>query len=139
MTFFRRFLKRDRAAAVVEFALVVPLFVVLVTGIIMFSRAYTRLNALNAALRDGARMAAADQFPDSLTRQAVIKGRIVQFSSAFGFPIDTSQVTITYTPGGPNVTVGVTNYPLFAGMNFLGGLQNIQVTRSVVFRHEWAP
>lgn len=139
MTFLKRFLKRDRAAAVVEFALVVPIFVVLVTGIIMFSRAYTRLNALNAALRDGARMAAADQYPDSLTRQAVIKGRMVQFSSAFGFPIDTSQVTITYTPGGPNVTVGVTNYPLFAGMNFLGGLQNIQVTRSVVFRHEWAP
>ena len=39
MTFFRRFLKRDRAAAVVEFALVVPLFVVLVTGIIMWWRA----------------------------------------------------------------------------------------------------
>ena len=139
MTLIRKFLKRDRAAAVVEFALVVPIFVLLVAGIIMFSRAYTRLNALNAALRDGARMAAADQTPDLPARQAVIKGRMAQFSSAFGFPIDTSQVTITYTPGGPNVTVGVTNYPLFAGMNFLGGLQNIQVTRVVVFRHEWAP
>jgi hypothetical protein len=139
MTFFRRFVKRDRAAAVVEFALVVPLFVLLVTGIIMFSRAYTRLNALNAALRDGARMAAADQYPDSVVRQTVIKGRMHQFSSAFGFPIDTSQVTITYVPFGADVTVSVTNYPLFAGMNFLGGLQNIQVSRSVVFRHEWAP
>ena len=116
-----------------------PLFVVLVAGIIMFSRAYTRLNALNSALRDGARMAAADQFPDSVTRQTVIKGRMHQFSSAFGFPIDTSQVTITYTPGGPDVTVSVTNYPLFAGMNFFGNLQSILVTRSVVFRHEWAP
>jgi Flp pilus assembly pilin Flp len=138
MTFLRRFLKRDRAAAIVEFALVVPIFVLLVAGIIMFSRAYTRLNALNAALRDGARMASADQFPDQSARQAVIKGRMLQFSSAFGFPIDTSFVTITYIPGGPDVTVGVTNYPLFAGMNFLGGLQNIQVTRAVVFRHEWS-
>ena len=84
-------------------------------------------------------MAAADQFPDSVTRQTVIKGRMHNFSSAFGFPIDTSQVTITYVPFGADVTVSVTNYPLFAGMNFLGGLQNIQVSRSVVFRHEWAP
>lgn len=146
MTFLRRFLKRDRAAAIVEFALVVPLFVLLVTGVIMFSRAYTRLNALNASLRDGARMAAAEQFPDLVPVQTKIKTRMYQFSSAFGFPIDTTRVTITYTPpsgspptGGQDVTVSVANYPLFAGMNFLGGLQNILVTRSVVFRHEWAP
>lgn len=138
MTAFRRFLKRDRAAAIVEFALVVPLFVLLVMGVIMFSRAYTRLNALNAALRDGARMAAADPAPDSAYRQDLIKGRMHQFSSAFGFPIDTSQVTIAYVPGGFDVTVSVTNYPLFAGMTYLGGLQNLQVSRTVVFRHEMA-
>ena len=138
MNILRRFHKRDRAAAIVEFALVVPFFVLLVTGIIMFSRAYTRLNALNAALRDGARMAAADQYADTPARQDVFKAKMYQFSSAFGFPIDTSQVTITYTAGDEDVTVSVTNYPLFAGMTFLGGLQNILVSRSVVFRHEWA-
>jgi len=138
MTIIRRFLKRDRAAAIVEFALVVPLFVLLVMGVIMFSRAYTRLNSLNAALRDGSLMAAADPAPDSTSHQDQIKSRVYQFSSAFGFPIDTSRVTITYTPGAPDVTVSVTNYPLFAGMTYLGGLQNIQVSRSVVFRHEWA-
>jgi hypothetical protein len=80
-------------------------------------------------------MASADSFHQA--RQQLSRS-MLQFSSAFGFPIDTSFVTITYIPGGPDVTVGVTNYPLFAGMNFLGGLQNIQVTRAVVFRHEWS-
>jgi Flp pilus assembly protein TadG len=138
MRTLKRFFGRERGAAIVEFALVVPLFVMLVWGLIMFSRAYTRLNALNSSLREGARTAAALQFPDSASYQAIIKGRVYQFSTAFGFPIDTSQVTITYVPGGPDVTLSVTNYQLFAGLNFLGGLQNLTVSRSVVFRHEWA-
>ena len=138
MTFLGKLVKRDRAAAIVEFALVVPIFVLLVTGIIMFSRAYTRMNALNSALRDGARMAATEQYADQPAVQDVIKGRMYQFSSAFGFPIDTSMVVITYVPNAPAVTVSVTNYPFFAVMNFLGGMQNIQVTKSVVFRHEWS-
>lgn len=138
MRFHRRFAKGDRAAAVVEFALVVPLFVTLVWGVIMFSRAYTRLNALHSALREGARMLAADQYADSVTHQNQAKARMYTFSQAFGFPIDTSQVTITYVPLGPNVTVSVTNYPLFTGLNFIGNLQALQVTRSVIFRHEWS-
>ena len=139
MTRILRFFRRDRAAAIVEFALVVPLFVVLVVGVMVFSQAYTRMNALTSALRDGARMAATDQYADSAARQTVIKTRMQQFSSAFGFPLDTTYVTINYVPGGPDVTVSVTNYPLFAGLNFFGGLQSMTVTRSVVFRHEWSP
>lgn len=138
MRFHRRFAKGDRAAAVVEFALVVPLFVTLVWGVIMFSRAYTRLNALHSALREGARMLAADQYADSLTHQNAAKARMRSFSQAFGFPIDTSRVTITYVPNGADVTVSVTNYPLFTGLNFIGNLQGLQVTRSVIFRHEWS-
>lgn len=138
MRFHRRFAKGDRAAAVVEFALVVPLFVTLVWGMIMFSRAYTRLNALHSALREGARMLAADKDADQVSHQTLAKARMLSFSQAFGFPIDTSQVTITYTLGGPNVTVGVTNYPLFTGLNFIGNLQALTVTRSVIFRHEWS-
>lgn len=138
MRFHRRFARGDRAAAVVEFALVVPLFVTLVWGLIMFSRAYTRLNALHSALREGARQLAADQYADSARRQGLAKARMSTFSTAFGFPIDTSRVVITYTAGAPNVTVSVTNYPLFTGLNFIGNLQALTVTRSVVFRHEWS-
>jgi Flp pilus assembly protein TadG len=139
MRFHQRFARGDRAAAVVEFALVVPLFVTLVWGTIMFSRAYTRLNALHSALREGARQLAADQYADSANHQVAAKVRMRNFSQAFGFPIDTSRVNITYVAGGADVTVGVTNYPLFAGLNFIGNLQALTVTRSVIFRHEYAP
>lgn len=135
----RRLTGDNRGTAIVEFALVVPLFVTLVLGTMMFSQAYTRLNALNSALREGARMASAMQYPDSASYQALAKDRMHQFSTAYGFPIDTSQVAITHVPGGPDVTVSVTNYPLFTGLNFLGGLQSMTVSRSVVFRHEFAP
>ena len=139
MRFLKRFLRRQRAIAIVEFALVVPLFVTLVWGVIMFSRAYTRLNALHATLREGARTLAADQYADSASRQTVAKVRMSNFSTAFGYTIDTSRVVITFVIGGPNVTVAVTNYPLFAGLGFLGNLQSLTVTRAVIFRHEWAP
>jgi Flp pilus assembly protein TadG len=136
---WKQLIRGERAGAIVEFALVVPLFVTLVWGTIMFSRAYTRLNALHTALREGARMAAADQYADSATHIVSVKGRMANFSTAFGFTIDTSQVTVAYVPGGADVTVSVTNYPIFSGLNFLGGLQSITVSRSVVFRHEFAP
>lgn len=139
MASWKRWLRRDRGGAIVEFALVVPLFVMLVWGTIMFSRAYTRLNALHTALREGARMAAADQYADSASHRTAIKARMRDFSTAFGFPIDTGLVTVAYVPGGADVTVSVTAYPIFAGLNFIGGLSSITVTRSVVFRHEFAP
>ncbi len=139
MRLLRRFIGNKRAAAIVEFALVVPLFVVLVMGVITFSRAYTRLNALHSTLREGARALAADQYADSLSHQTTARIRMASFSSAFGFPIDTSQVSIVFVPPYAEVTVSVTNYPLFAGLGTLGNMQALTVTRAVVFRHEWAP
>lgn len=57
-------------------------------------------------------------------------------SSAFGFPIDTARVAVTF---GNDVIVSVTNYPIFVGITSLWGLSGIQVTRSAVFRWEYAP
>src|SRR5215208_7205182 len=119
-----RLWRRDRGAAVVEFALVIPIFFTIIFGIIQFSRAYSRLNALNSSLREGARkastMPSAKQHRDSIT--AVVRS----FSSSYGFAVDTSAAYMQVTFGN-NVTVGVTNYPIFAGLNFLGGPQSITV------------
>ena len=135
-----RFLRRDRGSAVLEFALVAPIFFTLVLGIMMFSRAYQRLNSLNSALREGARIAAVQ--PNPTASRNVITAQMWQFSRGFGFTIDTARVQITpatFTATTTTVTVGVTAYPLFAGLNFLGGLQSITVTRSAVFRWEYGP
>ena len=123
-----------------EFALVAPIFFTLILGIMMFSRGYQRLNALNSALREGARTASVLSNPGTSRDSVTIRMR--QFSSSFGFAIDTSLVTITpgtFTATTTTVTVGVANYALFAGLNFLGLLQNIRVTRSASFRWEYGP
>jgi len=131
-----RFFRRERAAAIVEFALVVPILFLLVWGILSFSRAYQRLNALSASLREGARVASTlDSIVTIPGRATSVRLTILGFSTAYGYPVDTAQVTIDAS-SGVDVRVGVANYPLFAGLNFVGGLSSIAVTREAVFRCE---
>ena len=141
MRMLRRFLRGTKGSVIVEFALVVPLFITFVWGIIMFSRAYGRLNCLNSSLREGARTAASLPALDYTTgtANATILGRVTQFATAYGCVITPGQVVIVGPTGPGDVSVGVVNYPLFAGLTFIGGLQNIQVTRSAIFRWEYAP
>jgi Flp pilus assembly protein TadG len=131
----RRFRRGDRAAAIIEFALVVPIFFLIVWGIMSFSRAYQRLNTLSTSLREGARLAATiAPLPYTNANVNQIKTTIYNFSRAYGFPIDTSRVTVT--AGTNDVTVAVSNYPLFAGLTFVGNLQSVTVSRSAIFRLE---
>lgn len=131
-----RFLRRTRAAAVVEFALVVPILFLLVWGIISFSRAYQRLNALTSSLREGARTASTlDSIVTVPNRTLAVKAAIYTFSSAFGYAVDTSQVTVDAT-NGADVKVAVVNYPIFSGITFVGGLSGITVSREAIFRCE---
>lgn len=46
---------RDRGAAVLEFALTVPLMLIMLVGIIEFGRAYNMVISLQGAVREGAR------------------------------------------------------------------------------------
>jgi Flp pilus assembly protein TadG len=52
-----RHLRGEQGSAAVEFALVLPLLVVLLFGIVQFSLMYNRQQALHAAAREGARAA----------------------------------------------------------------------------------
>ena len=137
----KRLLRQTRAAAIVEFALVVPILFLLVWGIISFSRAYQRLNALTSSLREGARVASTlDDLTTNAARRTIVLTAIRTFSSSFGYPVDTTRVTINASVpvGGGNgdVRVGVLNYPIFSGLSFVGGLSGITVTREAVFRCE---
>lgn len=143
--FLRRFLRRESGAAVVEFGLVVPILFLLVWGIISFSRAYQRLNTLDAGLREGARLGST--FPATTctcplygTTQAVdaVKATVYNFSGAFGYPVDTSYVSVDMS-SGYYIRVYVTNMPLFTGINFLGILSSMTVSRDATFRWESAP
>jgi Flp pilus assembly protein TadG len=138
LAFVKRFVRSQRAAAVIEFAVVVPIFFTMVWGIISFSRAYQRMNALTSSLREGSRYRSTLANPDTAWMHDSVTQRVRNFSTAFGYPIDTSRVQ-TPAFNGFEVRVLVTAYPLFSGLNFLGGLSSITVTREAVFRWERAP
>lgn len=132
-----RFFRRDRGAAVVEFALVVPILFLIVWGILSFSRAYQRMNALTASLREGARVASTldsiQTYPAARGMQ--VKAAMHNFSTAYGFTVDTSQVVIDAS-SMVDVRVRVVNYPIFVGLSFVGGLSSVTITREAIFRCE---
>ena len=97
----------DRGAAAVEFALILPLLVVLVFGIVQFSLAYNRQQGLHAAAREGARLAS---LPTSSKTQVI--ARVNDSLAGVSFP---SAPTISVTPDltfpcedRPGLTVVVT-------------------------------
>jgi Flp pilus assembly protein TadG len=99
----------ERGAAAVEFAIVLPLLIVLVFGIVQFATAYNRVQGLHAAAREGARLASLPQ-----TTQGDISARVT--SSLVGVALNGSP-TITVNPpatrpcqgrSGQTVTVTVT-------------------------------
>lgn len=132
-----RFFRKDRGAAIIEFALVVPILFLLVWGILSFSRAYQRMNALTSSLREGARVASTldSIVTHAATRVPQVKAAVHNFSTAFGFTVDTSQLVVDAT-SGTDVRVRVVNYPIFAGLNFIGGLSAITISREAIFRCE---
>lgn len=131
-----RFLRRTRAAAIIEFALVVPILFLVVWGIISFSRAYQRLNSLTASLREGARVASTlDSVVSLASRRTQVRTHIHAFSTAFGYAVDTSQVAVDASSGA-DVRVRVVNYPIFSGISFVGNLSAITVSREAIFRCE---
>jgi Flp pilus assembly protein TadG len=130
-----RFFRQTKGAAIIEFALVVPILFMMVWGIISFTRGYQRMNALTSSLREGARAASTlDSVFSLASRRNTVKATIATFSSAFGYTVDTSLVTVSAS--GTDVTVSVTNYPIFTGISFIGNMSGITITRQAIFRCE---
>lgn len=122
--------RRSDGQALVEFALLVPLLVLIVLGIIEFGRIWMTMNVLASAAREGARIAAVTS-PDQARVQTAVENLL---NAA-----DITGATITTT--GPNsdnkVTVRVQiDYTVITG-SFVPGLNStMQFSRSVVMHWE---
>jgi Flp pilus assembly protein TadG len=81
---------RERGASAVEFALVAPILILLVFGMIQFSITYNRAQGLHAAAREGARLASLPQ-----TTSGQITSRVND--ALDGIPLD-GPPTIIITP-----------------------------------------
>jgi Flp pilus assembly protein TadG len=82
--------RAERGAAAVEFAIILPVLVLIVFGIVQFSIQYNRQQGLHAAAREGARLASLPQ-----TTQDEIGDRVTDALEGISF--DTSP-TVSVSP-----------------------------------------
>jgi Flp pilus assembly protein TadG len=128
----RKTRKNDKGQSLVEFALVVPLLLILVLGIEEFGRAWMTKNILTGAAREAVRImavtgngAAAWARADNVLQSAGITTANINLNPAL-LPFDPVSVTVTY------------DFPvLFAG--FIPGLNNdnILLTSTTTMRREY--
>jgi Flp pilus assembly pilin Flp len=137
---------RDEAgAAIIEFALVAPLLLVLVWGIIETGRAFYTINSLASAVRDGARYGAAvcppgasPGVPNIAGCSGAIDSIVVHAFQPIGLPMDVNQVDSNVLGTGANTRIEVVaNYP-YAPIVPVAGWQ-FTITRRAVFRYERLP
>ena len=87
--------RSERGSAAVEFAILLPVLILLLFGIIEFSIAYNHAQGLHAAAREGARVAALPQ-----TTQAAVVDRVKSALQGVLNSTDIQNATITVTPSG---------------------------------------
>ncbi len=93
-------LKGTEGASSVEFALLLPVLVMLLTGIIQLGMAYSNYISITHAAREGARLAAVDRYSDGVVRERAYP--VVPDSVSLSFPHGNAHgeeavVTVTYT------------------------------------------
>jgi Flp pilus assembly protein TadG len=102
--------RRDKGAAAVEFALILPVLLLLVGGVVDFGLLYYNQIVLSNAARDGSRLIAANPTANPGWTQAYIQTRISNSAAPFG--VNSSATAWTCTSGS-SVTVTVTRNPAF--------------------------
>jgi Flp pilus assembly protein TadG len=118
--------KQERGAAAVEFALILPLLVVMVFGIIEFSILFYNKAMITNACREGARAGIVYDFPDRPSAADitnVVNGYCASHLITFGDPAQGPSTVVSGIGGGSgdNLTVTVTyNYDFLVLPNFLG-------------------
>ena len=147
MNTFRRLIqtaREERGAAIIEFALVAPLLLTLVWGIIETGRAFYTINSLASAVRDGARYGAAScpigpsGAPNMDGCRPTIQTMVSTAFQPLGPPLAANSVVATEIGGGSNIRIQVTaTYP-YSPIVPIGGW-NFAMTRTAVFRWERSP
>jgi Flp pilus assembly protein TadG len=135
-----------KGQAVVEFALVLPVFLLLVFGALEFGRAYFNMHLLTNAAREGARRAS---LPNQT--QSGVEDTVQNFLTNVGLSADDCSTAITVEDQSGNertgglsaaiegdvVTVAVTyNFEVIVGSLLPGFSGTVPLEASCAFRHE---
>jgi len=127
--------------ALVEFALVVPIFLLLLLGIVDFARAWNVYEVLSDAAREGARNSVVDD-PETDDPE-IVKGLIVQAGQRAGISINPADITFPTgfrTGRGETTTVRIEyDHELsFVGalLGLLTGERTVPMVTEFVMRNE---
>lgn len=129
----RRRMNHPRGTVVLEFALLVPILLLLVFGITEFGRAWMTKNIMTQAAREGARYAAVlSPFDAGKVKQRVKK-------SLIGASLKDYDIEITGPSGDPlTVTATVTGtFQVLSGTIIPGFSGDIELQAQSAFRYEW--
>jgi Flp pilus assembly protein TadG len=127
----REGLRTERGATAVEFALIVPLLIVLVLGIAEFGRAFQVQGTLSAAAREGVRLMALQN--DAAAARAAVRNA----ASSLDPGITDAQIVITPSScpvldGGSTAVRLTINYPMPYLTGFFG--RGVDLTGTGVMR-----
>lgn len=126
-----RIIKNEKGASAVEFALILPILIMLVFGIFWFGIAYNNYIALTHAAREGARLAAVNM--DEILGIEEFENRIKE--SAPSVSIESITLSGQYGDIGDSVAVTVTGEVLNIEIP-LAGSWPVQLTSTATLRIE---
>lgn len=106
---------RKRAAAVVEFAVVLPVLMTILLGIIEYGWVFMVRQTLQSAAREGCRLAVLQTTTDPYTE---VTDRVTQVMDPTG--ISTYTITMTHATGADPVEVVAVSVP-YADVSLVGG------------------
>lgn len=133
----RGLVREEEGAAVVEFALVMPILALIIFGIIDFGRAFYTVNNIVSAVREGSRYGAVLPAPMSTTGQREIRDRVRGVSRPFGGDtLRDDHISIEFN--GELVTVRVDSFPFrpLTPIASAVGVGSWPITRQATFRWE---
>jgi Flp pilus assembly protein TadG len=126
-------IRSNRGTALVEFAFVLPLLLLICFGITEFGRAWMTVNIITSAAREGVRLAVVTA-PDI----PAVQQRVTDVCSAAGV-VPSAITVVPPDPADPNRRVSVTVETQFVVIpgNFLGTFSGtIPLTTTSIMRHE---
>jgi Flp pilus assembly protein TadG len=136
-----KFFRAQSGNVLVEFAMILPLFLLIVWGVVDFGRALYTANSLAAAVREGGRVAAVKSYPLTTADRDSIRTRVTEAFNAFGgpaIPVDSIIVTDNTANGRVTVTVRNYNWSTSTPINLISG-GKIKMTKTATFRWEREP
>jgi Flp pilus assembly protein TadG len=143
-----RGIRSERGAALVEFALVVPILMMMMCATIDFGLTVYTLNNLTAAVREGGRYAAVIDKPtwtanSGAAAKALVSDRVYNYIVGMNNGLTAAQTKALISVSSPDpttqlITVQITAYPYkpVTPLSTMLGLKTIYLNRTAIFRYE---